>query len=73
MWTICDMAMHLIYVKSTYYDTREFPLESRIPEMYFKPDEEFKIRPNTKIYLPSELYSNSGLPKKLSALGTVCI
>jgi sister-chromatid-cohesion protein PDS5 len=69
MWTICDMAMHLIYTKATNYDTREFPLESRIPDMFFVlPKEELR---NTKSYLPPELYSISGLPMKLASLSTM--
>lgn len=54
MWAICDIAMHLIFSKSISYDTREFPLEARIPSMYFQaqPDD-FR---NTRIYLPADLY-----------------
>lgn len=66
MWTICDMAMHLIYTRATNYDTREFPLESRIPDMFFVlPKEDLR---NTKIYLPTELFSMTGLPIKLTSM-----
>lgn len=57
MWAICDIAMHLIYTKSTTYDTREFPLEARIPSMYYQAQtEDFQ---NSRIYLPSELYNTT--------------
>lgn len=57
MWAICDIAMHLIYTKSTTYDTREFPLEARIPSMYYQAQtEDFQ---NIRIYLPSELYNTT--------------
>ncbi|GAB0090696.1 pds5 [Sergentomyia squamirostris] len=54
MWAICDIAMHLIYTRAINYDTRDFPLEARIPSMYFAAQpEDFK---NTRIYLPADLY-----------------
>lgn len=57
MWAICDIAMHLIFTKSTTYDTREFPLEARIPSMYYQAQtEDFQ---NNRIYLPSELYNTT--------------
>uniref|UniRef100_A0A1L8DX47 Putative sister chromatid cohesion complex cohesin subunit pds5 n=1 Tax=Nyssomyia neivai TaxID=330878 RepID=A0A1L8DX47_9DIPT len=61
MWAICDIAMHLIYTKSINYDTRDFPLEARIPSMYFQaqPDD-FR---NTRIYLPADLY----IPQNVNA------
>lgn len=51
MWAICDIAMHLVYTKSTVYDTRDLAVEARIPSMYFQaqPDD-FQ---NTRIYLPA--------------------
>lgn len=55
MWAICDIALHLIYTKTTNYDTRDLPMDARIPSMYFKPQEDDFT--NTDYYLPVELYA----------------
>lgn len=63
MWAICDIAMHLIYTKSTNYDTRDFPLDARIPEMYFQPqDDEFE---NSALYIPADMYTATTNSKKM--------
>lgn len=63
MWAICDIAMHVIYTKSTNYDTRDFPLDARIPNMYFQaqPDT-FK---NNKLYVPADMYTANATSKKM--------
>lgn len=52
--------MHLIKTKLTNYDTRDFSMDARIPQMFYQaqPDD-FQ---NTRIYIPPEMYSpyNSG-------------
>lgn len=63
MWAICDIAMHIIYTKSTNYDTRDFPLDARIPSMYFQiQPEDFQ---NTNIFIPADLYTASANSKKM--------
>lgn len=63
MWAVCDIAMHLIYTKSTNYDTRDFPLDARIPEMYFQPqDDEFE---NSRLYIPANMYTATTNSKKM--------
>ncbi|KAJ6650026.1 Sister chromatid cohesion protein PDS5 like B-B [Pseudolycoriella hygida] len=63
MWAICDIAMHVIYTKSTNYDTRDFPLDARIPNMYFQaqPDT-FK---NNKLYVPLDMFTATATSKKM--------
>lgn len=63
MWAICDIAMHVIYTKSTNYDTRDFPLDARIPNMYFQaqPDS-FK---NSKLYVPNDMFTATATSKKM--------
>lgn len=63
MWAICDIAMNIIYTKATNYDTRDYPLDARIPSMYFQaqPDD-FQ---NTAIYIPAEIYHASATSKKM--------
>lgn len=63
MWAICDIAMHVIYTKSTNYDTRDFPLDARIPNMYFQaqPDS-FK---NNKLYVPIDMFTATATSKKM--------
>lgn len=63
MWAICDIAMHVIYTKSTNYDTRDFPLDARIPNMYFasQPDS-FK---NNKLYVPLDMFTATATSKKM--------
>lgn len=63
MWAICDIAMHILYTKATNYDTRDFPLDARIPSMYFlaQPDD-FQ---NTAFYIPTELYVASANSRKM--------
>ena len=60
LWAVCDLAMNVIFTKTTNFDLKEFPTETRIPTMYFKKTDEMI---NTKIYLPSELQINMNNPK----------
>jgi sister-chromatid-cohesion protein PDS5 len=55
------MAMNVIFTKTTNFDMKEFPSETRIPTMYFKRADE--IISNTKNYLPAELQINMNNPK----------
>ncbi|XP_011506511.1 PREDICTED: sister chromatid cohesion protein PDS5 homolog B-B isoform X1 [Ceratosolen solmsi marchali] len=61
LWAVCDMAMNVIFTKTTNFDMKEFPSETRIPTMYFKRADE--IISNTKNYLPAELQINMNNPK----------
>jgi sister chromatid cohesion protein PDS5 len=64
MWAICDLAQYLIMTKVVTLDIREFPLEARIPSMYFQAQsEEFQ---NTRFYLPVDIY-NYNTNKKLNS------
>ncbi|XP_052872829.1 sister chromatid cohesion protein PDS5 homolog B-B isoform X1 [Anopheles cruzii] len=54
LWAICDIATGLILTRLTSYDMREFPVEARIPSMYFQPQaEDFQ---NTRHYIPEDMY-----------------
>lgn len=61
MWAVCDLAMNVIYTKTTNFDMKEFPSETRIPTMYFKRADE--LLANTKNYLPAEMQINMTSPK----------
>lgn len=61
MWAVCDLAMNVIYTKTTNFDMKEFPSETRIPTMYFKRADE--TLHNQKNYLPAELQVNMTNPK----------
>ncbi|XP_003426788.1 sister chromatid cohesion protein PDS5 homolog B isoform X2 [Nasonia vitripennis] len=61
LWAVCDMAMNVVFTKTTNFDMKEFPSDTRIPTMYFKRTEE--IFSNTKNYLPAELQINMNNPK----------
>lgn len=52
LWAICDLALSLIMAKTTNFDFKDCPPETRIPTMYFAPQTENFI--NTKIFLPPE-------------------
>ncbi|XP_011866595.1 PREDICTED: sister chromatid cohesion protein PDS5 homolog B-B isoform X1 [Vollenhovia emeryi] len=62
LWAVCDLAMNVIYTKTTNFDLKEFPSETRIPTMYFKRSDE--TLHNQKIYLPAELQVNMSNPPK---------
>ncbi|XP_013182149.1 PREDICTED: sister chromatid cohesion protein PDS5 homolog B [Papilio xuthus] len=53
LWAVCDLAMSVIWSRSTNYEMREFPTDARIPTMYFTPQPDFFV--NTRIFLPPEL------------------
>ncbi|GLV36490.1 precocious dissociation of sisters 5 [Carabus blaptoides fortunei] len=60
LWAICDLAMSLILTKTTNYDFKDFPSETRIPTMYFAPQPDHFV--NTRVFLPPELQFQA--PKK---------
>ncbi|XP_063982810.1 sister chromatid cohesion protein PDS5 homolog B isoform X1 [Diachasmimorpha longicaudata] len=61
LWTVCDLAMNVIYTKTTNFDMKEFPSELRIPTMYFKRADE--LISNSINYLPAEMQINMTSPK----------
>lgn len=61
LWAVCDLAMNVIYTKTTNFDMKEFPSEARIPTMYFKRTDE--LITNSVNYLPPELQINMTSPK----------
>ncbi|XP_057676684.1 sister chromatid cohesion protein PDS5 homolog B [Corythoichthys intestinalis] len=70
MYTVCDVAMHIIMSKSTTYSL-ESPKDPVLPTTLFtKPDKNFS---NTKNYLPPEMKSffSPGKPKSANVLGAV--
>lgn len=52
--------MSLILAKTTNYDFKDFPSETRIPTMYFAPQPDHFV--NTRVFLPPELQFQA--PKK---------
>ncbi|XP_046739782.1 sister chromatid cohesion protein PDS5 homolog B isoform X2 [Diprion similis] len=61
LWAVCDLAMNVIFSKTTNFDLKEFPSETRIPTMYFKKADE--LLANSKNYLPAEMQVNMSSPK----------
>ncbi|XP_050356035.1 sister chromatid cohesion protein PDS5 homolog B isoform X2 [Nymphalis io] len=53
LWATCDLAMSVIWARSTSFELRDFPSDARIPTMYFAPQPDFFI--NTRVFLPPEL------------------
>ncbi|KAI4466781.1 androgen induced inhibitor of proliferation as3 / pds5-related [Holotrichia oblita] len=52
LWALCDLTSGLLLTKTVNYDLKDFPTETRIPTMYFSPQNDFV---NTKVFLPPEL------------------
>uniref|UniRef100_A0A4W6FJT2 PDS5 cohesin associated factor B n=1 Tax=Lates calcarifer TaxID=8187 RepID=A0A4W6FJT2_LATCA len=70
LYTVCDVAMHIIMSKSTTYSL-ESPKDPVLPSCFFtKPDKNFS---NTKNYLPPEMkaFFTPGKPKSANVLGAV--
>ncbi|CAH0596949.1 unnamed protein product [Chrysodeixis includens] len=53
MWAVCDLAMSVIWARSSSFELRDFPSDARIPTMYFAPQSEYFA--NTRVFLPPEL------------------
>ncbi|KAG6464706.1 hypothetical protein O3G_MSEX014682 [Manduca sexta] len=53
LWAVCDLAMSVIWARSTSFELRDFPSDARIPTMYFSPQPDYFA--NTRVFLPPEL------------------
>nr|XP_032524256.1 sister chromatid cohesion protein PDS5 homolog B-like [Danaus plexippus plexippus] len=53
LWATCDLAMSVIWARSSSFELRDFPSDARIPTMYFAPQPDFFV--NTRVFLPPEL------------------
>lgn len=62
LWALCDLTSGLLLTKTSNYDLKEFPADTRIPTMYFYPTPDFV---NTRVFLPPELQYQ---PNKKSGL-----
>ncbi|XP_052745025.1 sister chromatid cohesion protein PDS5 homolog B isoform X1 [Bicyclus anynana] len=65
LWATCDLAMSVIWTRSTTFELRDFPSDARIPTMYFAPQPDYFV--NTRVFLPPELQFQ---PKKQPAAVT---
>ncbi|XP_017780712.1 PREDICTED: sister chromatid cohesion protein PDS5 homolog B isoform X2 [Nicrophorus vespilloides] len=52
IWALCDLASGLLLTKTSNYDLKDFPAETRIPAMHFHPQADFV---NNRVFLPPEL------------------
>ncbi|XP_019881586.2 sister chromatid cohesion protein PDS5 homolog B isoform X1 [Aethina tumida] len=52
LWALCDLSSGLLLTRTTNYDLKDFPTETRVPTMYFLPQADFL---NNKVFLPPEL------------------
>ncbi|CAG9131425.1 unnamed protein product [Plutella xylostella] len=62
LWATCDLAMTVIWSRSSSFELREFPADARVPTMYYSPQPEHFH--NTRVFLPPELQYQ---PKKTTA------
>ncbi|XP_028176870.1 sister chromatid cohesion protein PDS5 homolog B-B isoform X2 [Ostrinia furnacalis] len=53
LWAVCDLAMSVIWVRSSSFELGDFLSDARIPTMYFAPQSEYFV--NTRVFLPPEL------------------
>ncbi|KAL0861628.1 hypothetical protein ABMA27_009125 [Loxostege sticticalis] len=53
LWAVCDLAMSVIWSRSSSFELGDFLSDARIPTMYFAPQPEFFV--NTRVFLPPEL------------------
>lgn len=58
LWAICDIALGLILTKVNTFDAREFPVDARIPSMYFQAQPESFH--NDRLYIPEDMYHLTG-------------
>jgi hypothetical protein len=54
LWAVCDLAMGLLLSKTTNYEMKEFPADTRVPTMYFRRHED-ALWVNAKSYLPPDM------------------
>ncbi|CAH0549988.1 unnamed protein product [Brassicogethes aeneus] len=53
MWALCDLSSGLLLTKTSNYDLKDFPSETRVPMMYFSPQPGEFV--NNRVFLPPEL------------------
>uniref|UniRef100_A0A665W768 PDS5 cohesin associated factor B n=1 Tax=Echeneis naucrates TaxID=173247 RepID=A0A665W768_ECHNA len=72
LYTVCDVAMHIIMSKSTTYSL-ESPKDPVLPSRFFTKPDKVSLFCNTKNYLPPEMKSffTPGKPKSANVLGAV--
>ncbi|XP_023710496.1 sister chromatid cohesion protein PDS5 homolog B isoform X1 [Cryptotermes secundus] len=74
LWAVCDLAMGLVLSKTTNYEMKEFPAETRVPTMYFRRHED-ALWVNAKSYLPPDMQVHApkmkpGIPISMVDTGT---
>ncbi|PSN32596.1 hypothetical protein C0J52_15180 [Blattella germanica] len=68
LWAVCDLAMGLVLSKTTNYEMKEFPADTRVPTMYFRRHED-TLWVNAKSYLPPDMQIHA--PKMKPGLSMV--
>jgi len=65
LWAVCDLAISLLFSKTTNFELKEFPAKLNLSQLYFKdhPDGENFVNGNT--YIPTEMIYQP--PKKAGA------
>ncbi|XP_073986377.1 cohesin associated factor B pds5 isoform X1 [Rhodnius prolixus] len=53
LWALCDLGMAILLQKTTNFDYKDFPPDTRIPCMYFKRNSD-PLYINTRMYIPPE-------------------
>lgn len=52
LWALCDLALGLLVSRTTNYDFKDFPMDTKIPQLYYVSQTDFI---NSRVFLPPEL------------------
>ena len=65
LWAVCDLAISLLFSKTTNFELKEFPAKIQLNQLYFKEHSEGEKFINGNVYIPNELVYQP--PKKAGA------
>merc|ERR1719266_2869734 len=65
LWAVCDLAISLLFSKTTNFELKEFPAKIQLNQLYFKEHSEGEKFVNGNVYIPNELVYQP--PKKAGA------
>ena len=65
LWAVCDLAISLLFKKTTNFELKEFPAKLNLSSLYFKDHPEGENFVNGNTYIPTEMIYQP--PKKAGA------
>ena len=65
LWAVCDLAISLLFKKTTNFELKEFPAKLNLSALYFKDHPEGENFVNGNTYIPTEMIYQP--PKKAGA------